>query len=274
MSEPHPRVREVTSLSNPTVKALRALHDRKGRRESGLFLAEGARNAIEALDAGRAPEILVYHREGRGRDIVARLRAATLEAGGECLEVDEDVLAKIARKDNPQSVVAAYRWTRRPLSEIDPASARVFVALDRVRDPGNLGTIVRTADAVGAGGVILVGETCDPASVEAVRASMGSIFAVPVYEGTLSDFQALASRWPGAIVGTALHATDHYRRTNAPSPILLVMGNEQAGISAEIADACTHLVRIPMRGRADSLNLAIATAVALYGLAEPDDAAP
>jgi len=267
----HPRVREVTSLSNTTVKELRALHDRKGRRESGLFLAEGARTALEALDNGRAPEILVYHREGRERDVVRRLRQACLAAGGECLEVDDQVLAKIARKDNPQSVVAAFRWTRRSFDEIDPAASRVFVALDRVRDPGNLGTIVRTADAVGAGGVLLVGETCDPASVEAVRASMGSIFAVPLFEGTEAEFLALAARWPGSVVGTALPASKHYRRADLRAPILLAMGNEQAGVTEAIAQACTDLVRIPMQGRADSLNLAIATAVALYGIAEPDD---
>ncbi|WP_372425230.1 TrmH family RNA methyltransferase [Salinarimonas chemoclinalis] len=269
----HPRVREVTSLSNATVKELRALHDRKGRRESGLFLAEGARTALEALDNGRAPEILVYHREGRERDVVRRLRKACLEAGGECLEVDDAVLAKIAKKDNPQSVVAAFRWTRRGFDVIDPTTARVFVALDRVRDPGNLGTIVRTADAVGAGGVLLVGETCDPASVEAVRASMGSIFAVPLFEGSEADVLALAARWPGSVVGTALPASTHYRRAALRRPILLVMGNEQAGVTDAIAAACTDLVRIPMQGRADSLNLAIATAVALYGIAEPEDTA-
>ena len=215
----------MTSLSNATVKALRALGDRKGRRESGLFLAEGARTALEALDNGRAPEILAYHRAGREREPVRRLRRACLEAGGECLEVDDAVLAKIARKDNPQSVVAAFRWTRRPFAGIDPGAARVFVALDRVRDPGNLGTIVRTADAVGAGGVLLVGETCDPTSVEAVRASMGSIFAVPVLEGSQDDFLALAARWPGAVVGTALAAAAHYRRAALGAPILLVMGS-------------------------------------------------
>jgi TrmH family RNA methyltransferase len=263
------RVRVVTSLTNPLVKELRGLHARKERRESGLFLAEGARTVVEALDNGRAPEVLVYHQSGRDRAVVRNLRRACLNAGGTCLEVDDDVLAKITRKDNPQAVVAAFRWTSRGFDTIDPAAGRVFVALDRVRDPGNLGTIIRTADAVGASGVLLIGETCDPSSVEAVRASMGSIFAVPVYEGSEDDFAALAARWPGAIVGTALHATTHYRRAALREPVLVVMGNEQAGITDRIGGLCTDLVRIPMAGRADSLNLAIATAVMLYGLAEP-----
>lgn len=264
------RVRVVTSLTNPLVKQLRGLHARKERRESGLYLAEGARTVIEALDNGMAPEILVYHQDGRDRPVVKRLRRACLDAGGTCLETDDDVLSKIARKDNPQSVVAAFRWRERGFSEIGPASAQVFVALDRVRDPGNLGTIIRTADAIGAGGVLLIGETCDPSSVEAVRASMGSIFCVPVFEGTEEDFLALAKTWPGSIVGTALPATTHYRRAQLKKPVLVVMGNEQAGITDAIAGACTDLVRIPMVGRADSLNLAIATAVMLYGVAEPE----
>ncbi|TVR11963.1 MAG: RNA methyltransferase [Salinarimonadaceae bacterium] len=264
------RVREIASLTNPLVKQLRALHGRKERRESGLFLAEGARTIVEALDNGQAPEILVYHREGRDRPVVARLRAACVKAGGTCLETNDEVLAKISRKDNPQSVVAAFRWRERGFDAVDPASARVFVALDRVRDPGNLGAVIRTADAVGAGGVLLVGETCDPASVESVRASMGSIFAVPVFEGSETDFLALCARWPGSVVGTALTATTHYRRAALREPVLIVMGNEQAGITEAIAGACTDLVRIPMIGRADSLNLAISTAVMLYGVAEPE----
>lgn len=270
MSAPYgERVREIVSVSNPLVKELRSLHDRKGRRETGLYLAEGARTVIEAMDNGVAPEILVYHREGRDRDVVARLRRACLKAGGTCLEVDGAVLEKITRKDNPQAVVGAFRWRERGFAEIDPASAGVFVALDRVRDPGNLGTIIRTTDAVGAGGVLLIGETCDPASVEAVRASMGSIFAVPVFEGSEAEFAALCARWPGDIVGTHLKASHHYRDGGLRHPLLVVMGNEQAGISDAIAALCTRLVRIPMKGRADSLNLAVATAVMLYGVAEP-----
>ncbi len=267
---PEERVRVVTSLTNPLVKQLRGLHQRKERRESGLFLAEGARTVIEAIENGQAPEILVYHQDGRDRAVVARLRRACLDAGGVCLETDDDVLSKIARKDNPQSVVAAFRWRDRKFDAIDPGRAALFVALDRVRDPGNLGTVIRTADAAGAGGVLLIGETCDPSSVEAVRASMGSIFAVPVFAGSEAEFLALCARWPGSVVGTALPATTHYRRAQPAKPVLVVMGNEQAGISDAIAAACTHLVRIPMVGRADSLNLAIATAVMLYGLAEPE----
>ena len=113
MAEEAGGVREIVSLTNPLVKQLRALHQRKERRESGLFLAEGARTIVEALDNGQAPEILVYHRDGRERAIIARLREACLAAGGTCIETNDTVLAKISRKDNPQSVVAAFRWVER-----------------------------------------------------------------------------------------------------------------------------------------------------------------
>jgi TrmH family RNA methyltransferase len=140
----------------------------------------------------------------------------------------------------------------------------VWIALESVRDPGNLGTIVRTADAAGAAGVILVGDTVDPFSVEAVRATMGSVFAVPLARANRGEFQKLALAWPGTIVGTHLSATTDYRKTDYRTPVLLVMGGEQAGLSAETAALAKTLVKIPMAGKADSLNLAVATAIMLF----------
>jgi TrmH family RNA methyltransferase len=133
-----------------------------------------------------------------------------------------------------------------------------------VRDPGNLGTIVRTADAAGCGGVILVGECCDPYSVEAVRATMGSIFAVPLFRATDADFTAWRRNWPGSVVGALLSAQTDYRAADYARPALLLMGNEQQGLPPEMADLCDVNVKIPMRGRADSLNLAVATGIMIY----------
>jgi TrmH family RNA methyltransferase len=140
----------------------------------------------------------------------------------------------------------------------------VWIALEAVRDPGNLGTIIRTADAVGAAGVILVGDTVDPFSTEAVRATMGSIFAVPLARASLGEFAALAARWGGTIVGTHLAATADYRTVDYRTPVLLVMGGEQAGLTDAAAKTARTLVKIPMAGKADSLNLAVATAVMLF----------
>jgi TrmH family RNA methyltransferase len=138
------------------------------------------------------------------------------------------------------------------------------VALESVRDPGNLGTIVRTVDAVGGDGVILVGDTVDPFSLEAVRATMGSIFHVPLARMNRSDFAGLAGRWPGLMVGTHLTASEDYRAITYRPPVLLVMGNEQSGLTPELAALCGTLVKIPMAGKADSLNLAVATGVMLF----------
>ena len=172
--------RVVTSLTNPTVKAVRGLHLRKERDQSGLFVAEGLKIVTEAVELGHAPRILMYGKDAEGHPLLKRAIQATLAARGEVIEVTQDILAKVSRRDNPQAVVAVFAQTYAPLTSLQPEAAPCFVALHRVRDPGNLGTIVRTADAAGCGAVILVGECCDPFSVEAGRATMGSIFAVPI----------------------------------------------------------------------------------------------
>lgn len=260
-------VRQITSLANDTVKAVRALHMRKVRDESERFLAEGLKIVIEALDQGFAPRVLMHSREA-DHPLLERAARETLKAGGEVIEVTREILEKVSRRDNPQTVVAVFEQRYAALDAIDPTSAACFVALEQVRDPGNLGTIVRTADAAGCGGVILIGDTVDPFSVEAVRATMGSIFAVPLARATREAFLAWRKRWPGSVVGTLLTATIGYRDAPAKKPALLLMGPEQAGLSAELAAACDVNVKIPMRGRADSLNLSVATGIMIYALTE------
>jgi TrmH family RNA methyltransferase len=256
--------RAITSLANPTVKAVRALHMRKAREESGQFLAEGLKIVTEAVEQGRAPRQLLYSAEAAGHPLLRRAVAAADAARGEAIEVSREILAKISRRDNPQTVLAVFDQAFAPLASLDPAAAACWVALEAVRDPGNLGTIVRTADAAGCGGVILVGDCCDPFSVEAVRATMGSIFAVKLAKATAHDFLAWRAAWPGAVVGTQLTATTDFRAARYARPTLIVMGNEQAGLTPELAAACDVTVKIPMRGRADSLNLAVATGIMIY----------
>ena len=140
------------------------------------------------------------------------------------------------------------------------------MALEQVRDPGNLGTIIRTVDSVGAKGVILVGETCDPFSFETVRATMGSLFHVPLAKTGRDAFLAWAKTTGVRLVGTHLKATHDYRKVESRAPTVLVMGNEQAGMTDDMTGACDVRVKIPMAGRADSLNLAVATGVMLYEL--------
>ena len=256
--------RVVTSLTNPTVKAVRGLHLRKERDQSGLFVAEGLKIVTEAVELGRAPRILMYGKDAEGHALLKRAIQATLAARGEVIEVTQDILAKVSRRDNPQAVVAVFAQVFTPLTTLDPAAATCFVALHRVRDPGNLGTIVRTADAAGCGAVILVGDCCDPFSVEAVRATMGSIFAVPIVKATEAEFAGWRSSWPGSVVGTLLSADVDHRQASYAKPALILMGNEQQGLTPDMAALCDVNVKIPMRGRADSLNLSVATGIMIY----------
>ncbi|MDP9102460.1 MAG: RNA methyltransferase [Pseudomonadota bacterium] len=257
-------IKQITSLTNPLVKAVRALHLRKERDHSGRFLAEGLKIVTEAVELGRPPRTLLYGPEARDHPVLRQVAHKTDESGGEVIEVTTDILEKISRRDNPQTVVAVFDQTYLPLDTLAPESNGAWVALHAVRDPGNLGTIVRTADAAGAGGVILVGDCCDPYSVEAVRATMGSIFAVPIYKTTIPEFLAWRQTWPGSVVGTLLTATVDHRAADYRRPTLLLMGNEQQGLTPELAAACDVNVKIPMRGRADSLNLSVATGIMIY----------
>ncbi|MBS0240537.1 MAG: RNA methyltransferase [Proteobacteria bacterium] len=257
--------RTITSLQNDSVKLVRSLEMRKARRETGLFVAEGASVLLTARDNGWSPRMLVTGpgaAEGAGR----ALEAWAIAAAADRLEVSAAVLEKLAAKDNPQSAMGVFeqRWATLPrAADVVPTKA-LWVVLEEIRDPGNLGTILRTVDAAGAAGVILAGQTCDPYSREAVRASMGSIFAVPVARASVDEVAALARGWPGDVVATHLKGRLDYREAAYREPVLLVMGNEGAGLSDEMAAVANKLVRIPMAGRLDSLNLAIATALMLY----------
>jgi TrmH family RNA methyltransferase len=259
------QVKEVTSLANPIVKDIKALALKKFRDQQNAFMAEGLKLVIDALDLGWTIRTLVFSKTGLGNPAVEKVAARTVAAGGLVLEVNDKVIAAITRRENPQMVVGVFeqRWTQ--LSEVKPAGHDVWVALDRVRDPGNLGTVIRTADAVGAKGVILVGDTTDPFALETVRATMGSIFAVPVVRASEQAFLAWRKGFGGLVAGTHLKGSVDYRSVDyAGRPVLLLMGNEQQGLPETLAGACDRLVRIPQAGRADSLNLAVATGVMLY----------
>lgn len=265
MRRPDPAPKAITSLQNERVKLIRSLEMRKVRRETGLFVAEGASVLLMARDAGWTPKMLVFlagtERAGANRDLVAW----AMRSDAEILEVSEAVLAKIAAKENPQSVLAVFeqRWCDFPAS-VDAKKDALWVALEAIRDPGNLGTIIRTADAVAASGLLLIGQTVDPYSREAVRASMGSVFNTPLVRLQPEAFLALAKGWRGAIVGTHLAARQDFRTLAYDRATIVLMGSEGPGLSEQIARSCTDLVKIPMMGKLDSLNLAVATALLLY----------
>ncbi|EYR83285.1 RNA methyltransferase [Shinella sp. 838] len=259
------QVKEVTSLSNPIVKDIKALANKKDRDETKSFMAEGLKLVIDALELGFEIRTLVYAKNVKEKPQVVQCATKTVARGGLVLEVSEKVLASITRRDNPQMVVGIFtqRWT--PLRDLKPQTGETYVALDRVRDPGNLGTIIRTADAAGASGVILVGEATDPFSMETVRATMGSVFAVPLVKTNVADFLAWKKAAGVEVVATHLAGAVDYRIIDyRKKPVVLLMGNEQSGLPDELARAADALARIPQAGRADSLNLAIATGIMLF----------
>jgi TrmH family RNA methyltransferase len=258
------RVVHITSLANPVVKEIRGLALAKNRKESRLFVAEGLKLVADAVEAGWRVRTLVHAARVANEALVERLSTVARARGADIVSVSEAVLGKIARRENPQAVIGVFEQRLTRAGDIRPRETDVYVALEAIRDPGNLGTIIRTADAVGVAGVILVGDTVDPFSVEAVRATMGSIFHVPLARANHADFETLLARWPGTVAGTHLAATTDYRKADYRGPVLLVMGGEQAGLTPALAKACGTLVRIPMAGKADSLNLAIATGVMLF----------
>ena len=257
--------RPITSLTNDRVKFIRSLEMRKIRKETGLFVAEGLSILITARDLGLDPQILVFQAGTATTGIAKGLVDATLRAGRDCLEVSPAVLEKLSAKDNPQTMLGVFAqvWTDPPNPHHVPQS-ETWLALEEIRDPGNLGTILRTVDAFGVAGVILIGSCVDPFSREAIRATMGSIFAVPLIRMSREAFLTLAKSWPGDVVGTHLDAREDVRNATPRGPALVVMGSEGPGLTPKLTDACTQRVKIPMAGKLDSLNLSIATAITLF----------
>ena len=258
--------RQVTAFANPTVKRLRSLRDKKARREEGLFLAEGLRIIAEARDSGRLPEIVAFSAEGAKHPLASEIIAATESAGGEAIETTPDILSKMSGKDNPQMLLGAYRQPATSLDRIDRAAAPLWIVAQALRDPGNIGTILRTGDAAGAGGLILVDDCADPFSVEAVRASMGAVFTQEIATARWPEFIEWLRSGDGQLVGTSLKATHDYLEAEYRRPCFLLIGNEQQGLPADYEAECDLLVKIRMAGRADSLNAAVAAAVMAFAI--------
>lgn len=256
--------REITAFSNPLVKYARDLRDKRHRRDSGQFLAEGLRILTEARDAGRLPRTLFFNAKEAPHPLAVDLIQAVEAVGGEAIATTADILAKLSGKDNPQAVVGVFDEFGAALPDLDRTTAKIWLVAERLRDPGNLGTILRTGDAVGAGGLILLDECVDPFSVEVVRASMGALFTVPVARASSADFLGWLRGGPGQLVGLSLDTDADYRSANYAAPTFILTGNEAHGMPEALAAACDLLVKLPMLGKADSLNAAVATAVMAY----------
>lgn len=253
----------ISSTSNSTVKSIRSLRNRKGREQEGKFWVEGIRLAAEAVQQLAAIKLLVVSPELLTSQFAQELAAELRSKGVDCLQVTAEVFKRLSAKDGPQGigVVVSQSWQRLPTRV---GTDGLWVALEQVQDPGNLGSIMRTADAVGCRGVILIGNCTDPYDSTAVRGSMGSLFSLELVKASEAEFIQWKCDTGVPIVGTAGAATHHYRQVNYSRPLVLLSGSERQGLSPTLIATCDQLVSIPMVGRADSLNLAVATSVVLY----------
>ena len=256
--------KHITGYSNPTVKALRALREKKHRKREGKFLAEGLRLLTDARESGRVPEMLVMAEARDPHPLLRALEEAVEQADGEIVETTPDILSKITGKDNPQAVVGVFAEFDTSLAALDRDAVPIWLVAQALRDPGNLGTMLRTGDAVGAGGLILLDDSADPFSVEAVRASMGAIFTQRIARASWEEFAAWLRAGDGQLVAASLRDAVPYRGAPYAAPCFVMVGNESRGLPEEYEMAADLRVNMPMRGRADSLNAAVAAAVLSY----------
>ena len=256
----------ITSRANPAIKTIRSLRDRKERDRAGLFFVEGIRLAVEAVQVGADIETLIIApdllKSRVALDAVESLRQGGRDAT--LLEVSPEVFESISHKEGPQGIGAVVRQKWESLTDARIGDELCWVALHEPQDPGNGGTILRTADAAGCGGVILLDHSADPYDPAALRASMGAIFSHRLVRARLEDLLIWTLENDYRLIGTSDRASVDYRSARYHFPLILLMGSEREGLSADQQNGCDMMVSLPMKGRSDSLNLAVATGVMLY----------
>lgn len=261
----HILMTDITSRANPKIKQIRALQQRKQREASGLFVVEGVRHVGEAVAAGAAIDYLCYAPDLLTSDFAFALIQNQRAAGVVCYSLSSELFAEIAAKDNPQGILAVIRQKPASLSDLHPPKMNWGIAVVSPQDPGNVGAILRTMDAVGAGALILLEDSVDVYHPTSLRASMGAFFWHPVVTTSFDSFAQWAHHHGYQLVGTSAHGAVDYREvTHYNRPCILLMGSEREGLTAAQIDRCAMVVRLPMVGRVSSLNLAVATGILLY----------
>jgi TrmH family RNA methyltransferase len=254
----------IASTANARIKQVRALHRRKARDECGAFFVEGIRIVSAAVEAGAQIEMLIVAPDLLKSPHARALVEKQVKAGAPLLEVTRAVFESISAKEGPQGLAAVVRQRWSALDSLIAGSGLCWIALDAAQDPGNIGTIMRTADAVGAAGLILLGASADPHDPEAVRASMGALFTLTLARSSWEELAGWARANGAVLVGTSDKGATDYQAIRYPAPRVLVMGSEREGLRPAQQAACAVMARIPMVGHSDSLNLAVATALMLY----------
>jgi TrmH family RNA methyltransferase len=266
----------LTSHSNPKIKQVRQLlGQRKERERSGLFVAEGIRHVGEAVAASAQVEYICYAPDLLTSAFAYKLIDEQSQRGIPCLAVDGDTFSGMAGKDNPQGILAVIRIPHLNLDSLSSENFHWGVALVAPQDPGNIGSILRTIDAVGASGLLLLDDpsnhqhSTDPFHPSCVRASMGLIFWYPLITANFSDFICWVKANGVRVYGTSAHAAQDYRQIeHFEQPLVLLMGSEREGLTPSQSAACDVMLKIPMQGRVTSLNLAVATGLMLYTISD------
>jgi TrmH family RNA methyltransferase len=255
----------ITSTRNPKVVEARKLDQRKHRREQGRFVVEGLQLLHMALDAGYAPSQVFYCPGMFAGPEAPSLLESALAGGAEVLEASETVLEALSSREAPQGLVATFAlWDTSP-TRLPLEAGGLVLVVDRLQDPGNLGTLIRTADAVGAAGVALITPCVDPFDPKTVRATMGSLFNVLLAQA--EDVPALFSLLHGhgyTSIGADAHLGAPWGGDLWHGPTALVLGNEARGLSEDVRAQVRAWANLPMVGRAESLNVAIAGGVMMY----------
>jgi TrmH family RNA methyltransferase len=255
----------ITSRNNPKIKGARALRKRKEREKKGLFLVEGIRQVGESVDAGADIQTIFFAPDFLSSIYSQELIQQQSAKGVPCYAVSAEVFASLSERENPQGLLAVVGWHEQLLEALNPDNFDWGVALVSPQDPGNVGAILRTIDAVGASGLLLLNSSVDPTHPTAVRASMGATFWHPVLNVPFDEFSGWTRGHGYHIFGTSTRGSVSYESIDTyERPLILLMGSEREGLTPDQAGVCEALLRLPMEGKVTSLNLAVATGVMLY----------
>jgi len=256
--------RLIYSRNDPAIRRLRELQSREGRDRTGMFLIDGVRPLAEAVALGVRIEQLIVAPQLLSGQVACKLVKKLRLAGTPCWRLLPEVYHSLSQAEEPQGVAAVVRQRWERLDQVQPSRGLCWIAAESVRSPGNLGTILRTSESVGGAGIILIGDTADPYDPATVRASMGALFHQRVVRTDVSSFAAWKARRQCLLVGTSPTASADYKDIHYPNSLILLLGGERKGVSPELQSMCDVMVKIPMVGRSDSLNLATAAAILLY----------
>jgi TrmH family RNA methyltransferase len=258
-------VNRIYSHNDPHVKPIRSLHTRTERERTGLFYIEGMRLVAQAIRYHADIETLVICPPMMTNLYAEKLARRLQGTGTSTLEITPEIMHSIAWANDPQGIGAVVRQKWLPLERVKLGGKLCWLATDAIQSPGNLGTILRTSDAVGAAGIILLGEATDPYDPATVRATMGAMFSQRLVRTTPEELARWKEPRQWQIVGTSPHATLDYQEVQyGDTPTILLVGNEQKGLSEQLQAMCDFVVSIPIVSRSDSLNVAVATSIMLY----------